>query len=298
MAASIEAVRRAAPAQRIPRERITGIGTFPYVLTVALVAITIVAAAATFFVPGILRGPAVMNGSARGTALVLLLVAAPTVAVSIARLSQGHARAAITLVGGLIFIAYNAVVLIFDTPFNSLFLLYVAMLSLAVWSIVAVLVRTDITALRGSFGTRLPVVGIATYSLAVAGLNFLAWMAGAVPAVLSSKAPAFLEGTGATTNPMYVLDLGFTLPLVALGAIWLWQRRPWGYLIVGSMLTMFVIESLSIATDQWFGHAADPTSQVASAAMTPAFAIVTVIGLVPLALFFRNRASAEVVGPS
>src|SRR4051794_32430994 len=39
----------------------------PLVVSVPLVAVTAGAAAATFFVPGVLRGTAVMNGSARGT---------------------------------------------------------------------------------------------------------------------------------------------------------------------------------------------------------------------------------------
>lgn len=44
--------------------------------------IAAMAAAITFFVPAVLRGPAVMNGSARGTALVLLLVAVPALTLS------------------------------------------------------------------------------------------------------------------------------------------------------------------------------------------------------------------------
>ena len=38
----------------------------------------------TFLVPGILRGTAVMNGSARGTALAVLLLGVPVLAVSMA----------------------------------------------------------------------------------------------------------------------------------------------------------------------------------------------------------------------
>jgi hypothetical protein len=40
--------------------------------------------------------------------------------------------------------------------------------------------------------------------------------------------------------------------------------------------------------DQWMGHAADPASAVASAAAVPMFAVIFVIGLVPLVFYFRN----------
>ncbi len=88
-----------------------------------------------------------------------------------------------------------------------------------------------------------------------------------VPAVLSGDPPPFLAGTGLPTNPVYVPDLAFWLPLAAAAATWLWRRRPWGYLVVGGLLTMWVIESVGVAVDQWFGHAADPASTVASAAV-------------------------------
>ena len=80
-----------------------------------------------------------------------------------------------------------------------------------------------------------------------------------------------------------------------MGAYWLWHRRPWGYTIVGGVLVMWVIESISIAADQWFGSQADAASTVVSATMVPAFAVMALIGLVPLAVFLRrlNAAGSE-----
>jgi hypothetical protein len=48
-----------------------------------------------------------------------------------------------------------------------------------------------------------------------------------------------------------------------------------------------VIEALGIAVDQWFGSQADPSTEFASATMSPAFLAWAVIGLVPLALALR-----------
>jgi hypothetical protein len=237
-----------------------------------------------------------MNGSARGTALVMLMVAVPLVAMSMALSSRGSARAALTMLGGLVFLIYNSVLLIFNGPFNGLFLVYVAALSLSVWSLVAALSAIDVRALRDRFDSRLPVRAVVAYSLAVVTLNFLGWMAEALPAVLSTKTPSFLMGTGVTTNPVFVLDLGFTLPIMALGAVWLWQRRAWGYLIIGAMLTMFVVESFSVATDQWMGHGADPASPVASATLTPIFAVIAGIGMIVLIAFLRHADSSTTAG--
>jgi hypothetical protein len=59
------------------RETVIPVAGAPAWLSGALAAVAAVAAGATFFVPGVLRGPAVMNGSARGTALVVLCLAVP-----------------------------------------------------------------------------------------------------------------------------------------------------------------------------------------------------------------------------
>jgi hypothetical protein len=69
---------------------------------------------------------------------------------------------------------------------------------------------------------------------AVAFLNAVTWLARIVPAVVHGGAPGYLRGTGLTTNVVYVQDLALWLPLLAVAAAWLWQRRPWGYLLAGA----------------------------------------------------------------
>jgi hypothetical protein len=180
------------------------------------------------------------------------------------------------------------VLFIFATPFNQLFLLNLAMFSLAFWSAVVIVHQLDVEALRARFSPRLPVHGLVIYALVIVVLNALAWLRNIVPSVLSSTPPAWLDGTGLSTNPIYVQDLAFWLPLMAVAAVWLWRRHPWGYLVVGLMLTMWVIESVSVAVDQWLGSAADPASTVASAAMTPVFTVLALVGLIPLYVYLRD----------
>ena len=56
----------------------------------------------------------------------------------------------------------------------------------------------------------------------------------------------------------------------------------------GAGLVMWVLESISIAVDQWYGHAAAPASPVASGALVPAFAALAVIGLIPAGLLLHG----------
>jgi hypothetical protein len=229
-----------------------------------------------------------MNGSARGTALVVLFVAVPLLALAMAAAARGSVRAVVVWLGAIAYVLYNAVLFLLATPFNGLFLLYAAMFALAVWSAVTLLHRMDVPAFASRFAGGLPVRALAAYLWVIAAFNALAWLVQVVPAVLGSGPPAFLAGTGLTTNPIYAQDLSFWIPLMAVATFWLWRRQPWGLVIAGALLTFSVIESIGIAVDQAFGHAADPASPVASIAAVPLFTVLAVIGLVPLFFYYRN----------
>ncbi len=244
-----------------------------------------------FLVPGVLHGTAVMNGSARGTALAVLLLGVPVLAVSMALAWAGSARAVLCWLGAAAFVLYNSVLFLFATPFNRLFLLDVAMLAAAAWSVGALLWQTDVAGLGRRFAGRAPVRGAAVYVWVIVVLNVLAWLSRIVPALGSGGQAAFLRGTGLPTNAVYIQDLALWLPLIAVAAGWLWRRRAWGFLIIGGALVMWVLESAGIAVDQWYGHAADPASPVASAALAPAFAVLALIGLVPTYYLFRAMRS-------
>lgn len=266
-------------------------------LSGSLAVVTVAASGLTAF-GGFLTGPAAMVGSAKGTALVLLLVTSPTLVVAMVMAARGSLRAAVVWLGCLAAIVYNAQMLLYGTPFNSLFLLYTAMLGLSVWSIGA-LVRGDVIgAVGAAVDDRLPVRWIATYVWVVAGLNAVIWLRSIVPAVLSTDPTSVLVGTGLTTNPVYVQDLALWLPLAVVAAGWLWRRRPAGSVLVGGLLVMWIIESFSIATDQWMGSRADPGSVVASSAMALPFGLLAVVGLVPLVAHLRHVSPARQVSPA
>jgi hypothetical protein len=271
------------------RAAVDWVSRLPVVLSIALALDTFAACATALLFREALRGPAVSVGSMQGTALVLLVVTLPVLVASMALVSRGVAVAVIGWLGALGSIAYQSALFLFGSPFNAFFFLYVAMLSLSIWALVALVARLPIARLAEDVGTRAPVRIVAGYLLINALLFLGLWLQATVPAVLSAEPPAFLVGTGMTTGPVQIIDLGFTLPLMTLGAVLLLRRRPWGYMLTGALLVMLAIETASIGVDQWLGHAADPASPVASDAMTPVFAVLTALGLAVLALFLRPR---------
>lgn len=257
-----------------------------YWLSAALACVGGVSAALTFFVPDVLQGPAVSNGNARGTALVMLLLATPALLASMWSQSRGSWRARYWWLGSIFYFAYNSFLLLFLTPFNSLFLLYVATQSLALFSAFALVVRGGEYP-PGEMSGRIPVRGMAILIWLIVLLNALAWLQVVVPAVGGEDPASFLDGLGVATNAIYVQDLVVWLPLMALSAWWMWRRRPLGIFLTGSWLAFGFMEGIGVAVDQWFGHRADPLSPHASYGAIPLMIALAVINLVGLYFYLR-----------
>jgi hypothetical protein len=261
-----------------------------YLLASALAAVTVVVAAATFFLDGVLRGPAVMQGSARGTALVMLLAGAPALIAAMVLARRGHDLAVPAWLGVDGYLVYNAVMLLFATPFNRLFLGYEAILGLGIAGVITLLRSVDVARIAARLSTA-PARIVAGYLWVIAVGNALVWLKIVVPGLGASGSPSFLDGTGLTTNPLYVQDLAFWLPLAGVAGWWLWQRRTQGYLIAGALLVMWLLEAIGVTADQWFGSHADPASTVATMGGARLFVVVAGVDVAALVLFYRPAAA-------
>ena len=252
----------------------------------ALLAVMSAAAAVGTLLPDLLQGPPAMNGSAMGTAAVVLVVAVPLLVVSAVRSRSGSLRFRAVWVGTVAYLAYNAVLFCFATPFNRVFLTYVAMLGLAAWTLGLLVARSWDVRVDGS---RVPARCIAAFLWVVVVLNTGAWLAQILPGLVGPLPPEFLDGTGMDTNPIFVQDLAFWLPAMAWLGWALWQRRDRGYFLASAGLAYWLLEAVGVAVDQWWGHHLDPDSSVVSLAGSAGFVVMAVVTAVPLALSFRWR---------
>jgi hypothetical protein len=255
-------------------------------LALATASIAMVAAAWTFTDPGLLHGPEAMQGSARGTALVMGAMAVPVLLIAVRKASRNAGAALLVWAGALMYLVYNAVLFLFLTPFNAAFLVYVALLGSSLWSLAYLGASRELWSVGQSIADHAPVRGVAAYVWVIAAVNAIAWLAMLIPSLAPYPTP-MLEGVGVQTNAIYIQDLAVWLPLSAVAALWLRRRQPRGAVVVGSLLGLWVIEGVSVAVDQWFGVHADPSSSVVSLALVAPFLTLAAVGLVPLWLLLR-----------
>ena len=250
------------------------------VLVYSLVAASFLAGMFTLLVRGLLTGPPVMNGSAKGTALVIVLGGAPLLATAYHRARRGSLAALALAAGAAAYLLYNAVLLVFASPFNRAFLVYEMMLGLAIWTVAALAREIWRRAEHLVVPTNRWAGG---FVLGVVVLNLAAWLGNLVPALLSDEPRSMLAGTGLTTNPVYVQDLAFWLPCMTWIAVGLWTAHAPRTVLGAATLCYWVLEAASVAVDQWWGHQTDPTSSVASAGVVPLFVVIGALTAWPLA---------------
>ncbi|HEX6508362.1 MAG TPA: hypothetical protein VF221_12080 [Chloroflexota bacterium] len=258
--------------------------TLPYRPSCALAILLFTAAVTGLFFPGIYRDSPDWAAQARGVNLVDLLFALPTLIASLLLSARGSRRARVVWLGVLGYVLYNAVIVAFTIAFNPLFLVYVGLLSLSVFTVVTLLTRVDVDGLRLQFSRSTPVRSVSLYLMVVAALFFLAWMKDIIPAVLGNTTPTTIAQAKIPTNPVYVLDLAFLLPLYVLSAIRLQRGRGWGYLLAGILLVLNSLLSLSIVSSTFFQYANDRS---VSLGVVPLFGIITVVSVLLASRYFQ-----------
>jgi len=77
------------------------------------------------------------------------------------------------------------------------------------------------------------------------------WLGQIIPFLTSGAIPAGIE-QGGNFQYVYSLDLGLVVPLSLLGALWLGQRRPWGYILSGFILIKAATMGLALLAMSWF----------------------------------------------
>jgi hypothetical protein len=203
---------------------------------------------------------------------VNLLVVSPLVVILGLRARAGDQEARLVWFGCLGFTVYNYAIYAFSIQFGPLFLLWVAVLGLALFALIGGLASADATQVQARFRRR-PLRGPAWYLIGAALLFALLWLSEIVPDLLAGTASRSASDWQLPTNPVHVLDLAFFLPALATSGVLLLRRHPWGYLTAPGQLTWLALTCLPILVTPLVAQARDHQ---------PAWGVAVPIGLVLL----------------
>ena len=264
-----EAISRPA-ARSIPR--------WCFLLAGAVAPLLLLATLGGLLVPGLYRDNAWVVPQNQTQDLFLLVVALPILLVALVGAARGSLRALLVLLGCLGYVPYGYLHYALGIRYNQLFLVYVALVGVSLYALIAILAHLDVERLQARFGSGAAGRPVRLFLYVAGGLVFLAWLADVVLALLAGVVPATIAQAQATSGVTYVLDMGILVPACYLAAVWLGRRQPWGYVLAGMLL---------VATT-FIDVVGVPLSVVMGAPGPAAImAVLALVGLAVTVLFFR-----------
>ena len=202
-----------------------------YILSAIVIVLALVASVGGIFINELYQDNQLVTAAWYGNDLVTLLVAVPILIVALFLAIRGSLRAQLVWLGMLDYTLYNFSFYLFGAAFNGLFLVYVALFVLSIFALIFGLLALNAKGISEQFGTGTPVRWISGYTLLVALFLGGFWISLSLNYIFTGYVPQIVIAVEHPTNVIAALDLSMVVPIQLLGAIWLWQRQPWGYVL-------------------------------------------------------------------
>jgi hypothetical protein len=166
------------------------------------------------------------------------LLAASVLAAAMIWTQRGSRRALVVWCSVLVYTIYYYAFYVFGFTYTVLYPLYLALMGLSVYSLIGLLAGVDLAVFAAGVDSRLPVRALAVILLIA--LLFIPLWGSMLAQDIRAQRPR-------VTALVFVLDLCFLLPAIAIAAVQLWQRRPFGYLLSGILLVKAAVSGILLA---------------------------------------------------
>jgi hypothetical protein len=197
-------------------------------LAATATALAAIAAAAGLVIPDLYRDAPYWVQQARGTDFATLLVAVPVLAAGLWAARRRSAAGELAVFAGLLYLVYNYAIFVFSVRMNPLTAVHIAIVALALWSLVLMTRSASMTEAGGALAHGLNRRASGLLLVSVSALFGLLWIGQIATATTTGALAPDLVRAGLSTNPVYALDLAFFLPLCALAGIGLLRRKAAG----------------------------------------------------------------------
>ena len=261
-----------------------------YILSILIAVLATLTSAGGLLLEGLYRDNLFVISAWKGNDLISLFIAVPVLAAALFFSRRGSLKAQLVWMGALDYMLYNYAFYLFAARFNWFFLLYTALFGLSIFALIFGLVNLDLNGIKQRARERTPVKWIAAYMLFVAAGLTLIYVAQSLGFILTGEIPTIVARTDHPTSIVFALDLTLLVPFLVLGAIWLLQRKPWGFVLAGISTVKGPLYTLVLTSGSlWAANA----GVEGAGGEVPLWVTLTVLGLIACGLFYGNLKSKE-----
>ena len=255
-----------------------------YINSIAIALLALVATLSGLFWKGLYKHDSI-SGVAQmmGQDLVTLVICIPILIGTLYLISKDSFRGRLIWMGTIFYFMYSYASMSVLTSYNQLFLVYVAIFSISLYTLIGELLSLDIKSTKKSFSPG-PVNKITAVFLVIIGLMLSAmWLKMIIDSLLTGIAPSALESY--TTLVIQALDLEIVVPAAVITGILLFKGKKWGYLLASIFLIKASLLGTAILSMIYFMAQRGINIDMGQATF---FIIVTVLGIIISAAFYSK----------
>lgn len=173
---------------------------------------------------------------------VTFFLGVPLLLLSLYLYRKGLLKGSMLLTGTLGYFLYTYASYSFLSMYNSMFLIYVALMSASFFAFTLMMMSYDVKKLPLYFSAKMPVKFLGGFLLFVSFVFGMMWTGKLGFPLLNNAPPADLQHY--TTFVIQALDLGFVVPVGLLAGILIIMRKPFGYLLA----PVIIIKEITLLT--------------------------------------------------
>ena len=251
-------------------------------ITIALLAL--IATLAGLFWKGLYQHDTV-SGAAQmmGQDLVTLVICIPLLMSTLYLIRKNSLRGRLIWTGTIFYFLYSYASMAFLTSYNQIFLVYVAIFSISLYTLLGELLSINIKSIKKSFSPG-AINKIAAMFLVIIGVMLAGmWLKMIIDSLIMGIAPATLETY--TTLVIQALDLGVVVPAALITGVLLYKGKGWGYALASILLIKVSLLGTAILSMIYFMAQNGVNIELGQAVF---FIIVTVLGIIITAAFYSR----------
>jgi hypothetical protein len=197
-------------------------------LTFIVSTLALVASFGGIFIEGLYRDNSIIRTGWFANDLITIPMAMLLI-ISLLMQKHGDERPMMVWMGLMLYMCYNFAFYLFGAKFNEFFLIYVALFSLSLYSIIIGLLHINVHAIHEGVEFR-------KRQWLISGFLFL--LAVPLSFIEIKQCLAFIFSGDAPQVPtlIFALDLSTVIPTTILASILLWKNNPWGNVLATMML--------------------------------------------------------------
>lgn len=210
----------------------------------------IVAGLSGVFIEDLYRDNLLVRSAWYGNDLITIILAVPIFIIAIMLYKKKEQYGILLLLAMLFYSLYSYAFYLFGAVLNDMYLIYTGIFTLSIYAIVMIIRRINVKEIAEKFRGNIPNKIIATYMFIIAIFLGVFHVTSLLNFVYTKEVPQIIINTAHPTNIIAALDLSMVIPIALIGAIKLYKKEAWGYVlaVVWNFKSFIYMAALSSVT--------------------------------------------------